>query len=88
MIFVLITIAWLTIVAIIVNACRSAARGDQLLTRESASAPSLRASVGIDASVLWDRPGLTATHHLQRVHAGAFGGRGERVRGGSCATGS
>ncbi len=88
MIFVLITIAWLTIIAIIVNACRSAARGDQLLAEESPSAPRLRASVGIDASALWDRPGLTATRHLQRVHAGAFGGRGERVRGGSCATGS
>jgi hypothetical protein len=88
MVFVLITIAWLTIVAIIVNACRSAARGDQVLAHENASAPQLRASIGIDVASLWDRPGLTATHHLQRVHAGAFGGRGERVRGGGCATGS
>ncbi|HEX5851655.1 MAG TPA: hypothetical protein VFY36_01055 [Solirubrobacteraceae bacterium] len=84
MIFVLILIAWLTIVAIIVNACRSAARGDRLLANESSATPQLRARIGIDAGAL----GLTATQHLQRVHAGAFGGRGERVRGGGCATGS
>ena len=84
MIFVLISIAWLTIVAIIMNACRSAARGDEMLARESDTAPHL------DARSVRTRPGpgLTATQHLQRVHASAFGSRDERVRGGSCVTGS
>ena len=89
MIFVLISIAWLTIVAIIVNACRSAAAGDEILARGPASAAPHRAGARIDVRPLRDRPGLTATQHLQRVHAGAFGSRGgERIRGGSCVTGS
>jgi hypothetical protein len=87
MIFVLISIAWLTIVAIILNACRSAARGDEILARGPASAAPHRTGAGIDIRPLRDRPGLSATQHLQRVHAGAFGSRGERVRGGSCVTG-
>jgi hypothetical protein len=40
MIFVLILIAaWLTVIAIVVNACRAAARGDEALARTTAEAP-------------------------------------------------
>lgn len=84
MIFVLILIAWLTIVAIIVNACRSAARGDELLSHETSDAPRR-----LTAGALWqDGPGLTGAHQLRLVHAGDFPRRGTRVRGSRCATGS
>jgi len=84
MIFVLILIAWLTIVAIIVNACRSAARGDELLSREAHDAPRRRAT-----GALWqDGPGLTGAHQLRLAHVGDFPRRGSRARGSRCATGS
>jgi hypothetical protein len=83
MIFVLILIAWLTIVAIIVNACRSAARGDELLSRESSDAPRRRST-----GALWQEgPGLVGAHQLRLAHVGELPRRGTRVRGG-CATGS
>jgi hypothetical protein len=85
MIFVLILIAWFTIIAIIVNACRSAARGDELLSRETADAPRPRRRT---AGALWqDGPGLSGAHQLRLAHVGEIPRRGTRVRGG-CATGS
>ena len=84
MIFVLIPIAWLTVVAIIVNACRSAARGDEFLSRETAEVPHRRAT-----GALWQEgPGLTGAHQLRLAHAGDFPRRGSRARGSRCATGS
>jgi hypothetical protein len=84
MIFVLILITWLTIVAIIVNACRSAARGDEMLAQETSYAPRHRAAGG-----LWqDGPALAGAHQLRLAHVGDFPRHGSRVRGGRCATGS
>ena len=88
MIIVLIIISWLTIVAIIVNACRSAANGDELLSHETAEAPRRRAG-GTAGGTLWqDGPGLTGAHQLRLAHVGDLPRYGSRVRGGRCATGS
>jgi hypothetical protein len=90
MIFVLISIAWLTIVAIILNACRSAARGDEMLTRKTsdAAAPRPRSRVATSAGALWqDGPGLTGAHQLRLTHLGGGSRHSSRARGG-CATGS
>ncbi len=84
MIIVLIIISWLTIVAIIVNACRSAANGDELLSHETADAPRRRSG-----GALWqDGPGLTGAHQLRLAHAGDLHRHGSRARGSRCATGS
>jgi hypothetical protein len=86
MIFVLILITWLTIVAIIVNACRSAARGDEFLSHETSDATRPRRRTG---GALWqDGPGLTGAHQLRLAHVGDLPRRGSRARGSRCATGS
>jgi hypothetical protein len=90
MIIVLILIAWLTVVAVIVNACRSAAQGDRILAQEISSAvpvPQARGRRVMSGGVYWaEGPAVTVghAHHVSdRSRA-----RGVRARGGHCAAGS
>jgi hypothetical protein len=93
MIFVLILIVWLTIVAIIVNACRSAAHGDEMLAQAKSSSPQHRERLttsGPSGRVPWvDGPALTGTRHVNRVGTASRSGlHAVRVRGSRCAAGS
>jgi hypothetical protein len=85
MILILILIAWLAIIAIVVNACRAAASGDEMLAHSTASGshPSdpMRPS--------WhDGPALTGMRHIDRASASRSRSRGTRDRSGRCAAGS
>jgi hypothetical protein len=88
MLLVLIPIAWLAIVAIVVNACRAAAHGDELLAQVSSDGTHRdRASTARGAS--WhEGPALTGMRHIEHASAGRSQLRGVQGRRGRCATGS
>jgi len=80
MIFLLILIAWLTIIAIVVNACRGAARGDELLAEAShVSSPNGGRLLGRDGPAA---PGLRSIERPRSAHGNA------RHRGSRCPAGS
>jgi hypothetical protein len=89
MIFILIAVAWLTVLAIVVNACRSAARGDQMLAESLSSSPR-HAGARVARAAFWgEGPALVGAHRLDRVHpATRSGSRTIRARGERCAAGS
>ena len=85
MIFVLIPIAWLTIIAVVVNACRGAARGDELLSQAAL------ADRGATPRLLWrDGPAAAGAGHLhmERAHGARPIDHIARQRGGRCTAGS
>jgi hypothetical protein len=85
MLFALIPIAWLTIVAFVVLACRSAARGDALMAQSDSAND--EGSSATNARTRWqDGPG-TGTRGLRVSRSGAVvRGRGGRGRGAQCPT--
>jgi hypothetical protein len=88
MLIVLILIAWLTIVAIVVNACRSAARGDEMLQQDPAPVPAPQ-SPGRIGGVAWaDGPALGVRHTAHVGTADRPRVSSVRARGGQCAAGS
>jgi hypothetical protein len=83
MLLVLIPIAWLTIIAIVVNACRGAARGDAIMAQATWRSDE-RAPIG--ARLPWSEgPALTGRRHLDRASGSRAALRGTRDRGGRCA---
>jgi hypothetical protein len=87
MVIVLILIAWLTIVALVVNACRAAARGDETIARSAAVGPAPDGYPTRAARLPWsDGRANAGAHQLHRVVGSTT--RAGRARGEQCATGS
>jgi len=90
MIIVLILIAWLTVVAVVVNACRSAAQGDEMLKQETSSAvpvPQARSRRVMSGRVYSTEGPAVTVGHAHHVSDWSRA-RGVRARGGHCAAGS
>jgi hypothetical protein len=89
MLIVLIPIVWLTIIAIVVAACWSAARGDEMLARPTSGALQRDSRIATSRRAAWtDGPVLTGTRHAGRVGVASRSRvRGVRTRGGHCTTG-
>ena len=85
MIFALISIAWLTIVSLVVIACRMAARGDAALASATA-APPVPERIVLHRRARWQEAPLHAGS--SRLSAATTRPARGRVRGTSCATGS
>ncbi|HEY4897034.1 MAG TPA: hypothetical protein VII01_13190 [Solirubrobacteraceae bacterium] len=83
MLFVLIPTAWLTIISLVVVACRMAARGDAAMA--AAGAP-VRERVVLHQRARWQDAPLHAG--ASRLSAATTRAPRTRVRGRSCAAGS